>query len=155
MTPKSILFVCMGNICRSPMAEGVFLHILKREKAEVRFNIDSAGTHGYHAGELADGRMRSHAAQRGYTLESRSRRFVQKDFELFDIIVTMDDANFDDLCDRAITLEDKNKIVRMASYCTKNQATHIPDPYYGGDKGFEYVIDLLEDACENLFAQVK
>lgn len=155
MSPKSILFVCMGNICRSPMADGIFLHIIKRDKAENQFNIDSAGTHGYHAGELADGRMRMHAVRRGYSLESRSRRFVQKDFELFDIIVAMDDANFDDLCDRAITLEDKNKIVRMASYCTKNQATHIPDPYYGGDKGFEYVIDLLEDACENLFAQVK
>jgi protein-tyrosine phosphatase len=155
MSLKSILFVCMGNICRSPMAEGVFLHILQRENAKNEFLVDSAGTHGYHAGELADSRMRTHAAQRGYTLESRSRRFVPRDFEIFDLIVVMDDANYDDLCDKAFSLNDKNKIVRMADYCSTNQATHIPDPYYGGDKGFEYVIDLLEDACENLFAQLK
>ena len=155
MSPKSILFVCMGNICRSPMAEGVFLHILKREKVEHLFTVDSAGTHGYHAGELADSRMRMHAGRRGYTLESRSRKFIQNDFELYDTIVVMDDSNYDDLCEKASTLDDKNKIVRMADYCKKHQASHIPDPYYGGEQGFEHVIDLLEDACENLFAQLK
>ncbi|MFZ4582274.1 MAG: low molecular weight protein-tyrosine-phosphatase, partial [Paludibacter sp.] len=113
MSPKSILFVCMGNICRSPMAEGVFLHILKREHRENDFVVDSAGTHGYHAGEMADSRMRMHAARRGYVLESRSRRVTRKDFETFDLIVAMDDANFDDLCDMANTLDEKNKIVRI------------------------------------------
>lgn len=145
----------MGNICRSPMAEGVFIHILKREKSEKNFNIDSAGTHGYHVGELADSRMRIHAARRGYVLESRSRKFEQKDFELFDLIVVMDDANYDDLCDRATTIDDKNKIVRMADFCTIHQASHIPDPYYGGEQGFVNVIDLLEDACENLYIKVR
>lgn len=150
MSPKSILFVCMGNICRSPMAEGVFLHILKREHRVKDFVVDSAGTIGYHAGELPDSRMRVHAAKRGYTLESRSRKVTRQDFEKFDLIVAMDDANFDDLCDMATTIDEKNKIVRMTDYCTKHQATHIPDPYYGGERGFEYVIDLLEDACEGL-----
>lgn len=154
MSPKSILFVCMGNICRSPMAEGVFLHILKREHRSQDFVVDSAGTIGYHAGEMADSRMRMHAAKRGYILESRSRKVTRQDFETFDLMVAMDDANYDDLCDRANSVEEKNKIVRMADYCTHHQATHIPDPYYGGDKDFEYVIDLLEDACENLFSQL-
>jgi len=155
MSTKSILFVCMGNICRSPMAEGVFLHILRREKHESDFVVDSAGTISYHAGEMADSRMRMHAARRGYTLESRSRKVTRNDFETFDLIVAMDDANFDALCDMANSVDEKNKIVRMTDYCTKHQATHIPDPYYGGERGFEYVIDLLEDACENLFSQVR
>jgi len=155
MSPKSILFVCMGNICRSPMAEGVFLHILKREHREHDFVVDSAGTHGYHAGELADSRMRMHATKRGYTLESRSRRVTREDYENFDLIVAMDDANYDDLREKANSVDEKNKIVRMTDYCTKHQATHIPDPYYGGERGFEYVIDLLEDACENLITQVR
>jgi len=155
MSPKSILFVCMGNICRSPMAEGVFLHILKREQRLNDFVVDSAGTHGYHAGELADSRMRMHAARRGYVLESRSRKVMRQDFEKFDLIVAMDDANYEDLCDMATSIDEKNKIVRMTDYCTQHQATHIPDPYYGGDKGFEYVIDLLEDACSNLFEKIR
>jgi len=155
MSPKSILFVCMGNICRSPMAEGVFLHILKREQRLNDFVVDSAGTHGYHAGEMADSRMRMHAARRGYVLESRSRKVMRQDFEKFDLIVAMDDANYEDLCDMATSIDEKNKIVRMTDYCTQHQATHIPDPYYGGDKGFEYVIDLLEDACSNLFEKIR
>jgi protein-tyrosine phosphatase len=137
------------------MAEGVFLHILKREHREKDFLIDSAGTIGYHAGEMPDSRMRMHAARRGYTLESRSRKFIRADFDQFDLIVAMDDANYDDLCGMAHTLDEKNKVVRMTDYCTIHQADHIPDPYYGGDKGFEYVIDLLEDACENLFLKLK
>lgn len=145
----------MGNICRSPMAEGVFLHILKREHREHDFVVDSAGTHGYHAGEFADSRMRMHATKRGYTLESRSRRVTREDYETFDLIVAMDDANYDDLREKANSVDEKNKIVRMTDYCTKHQATHIPDPYYGGERGFEYVIDLLEDACDNLFTQVR
>ena len=145
----------MGNICRSPMAEGVFKHILKREHCENDFLIDSAGTIGYHAGELADSRMRMHAARRGYMLESRSRKVTRNDFDTFELIVAMDDANYDDLCDMANTIDEKKKIVRMTDYCSKYQATHIPDPYYGGDKGFEYVIDLLEDACEGLFGNLE
>ncbi len=144
----------MGNICRSPMAEGVFLHILRREKHESDFVVDSAGTIGFHAGELPDSRMRIHAAKRGYTLESRSRKVTRQDFEKFDMIVAMDDANYDDLCDLANSEEEKNKIVHITNYCTKHKATHIPDPYYGGEQGFEHVIDLLEDACENLYMKL-
>lgn len=154
MSPKSILFVCMGNICRSPMAEGVFHSILKREGRTHEYNIDSAGTIGYHTGELPDSRMRKHASLRGYTLNHLSRKVTCNDFEVFDLLVAMDDANFDDLCDLASSTEEKNKVVKMTGFCQKHTASHIPDPYYGGDSGFEHVIDLLEDACEGLYNSI-
>ena len=151
MQVKSILFVCMGNICRSPMAEGVFKRILEREHKSHEIFVDSAGTIGYHAGELADARMRRHAANRGYLLTHKSRKVSFTDFEKFDLLVAMDDANYADLCELANSPEEKNKIVRMTDYCRTFEATHIPDPYYGGETGFEHVIDLLEDACEGLY----
>ncbi|MFT3753573.1 MAG: low molecular weight protein-tyrosine-phosphatase [Paludibacter sp.] len=150
----SILFVCLGNICRSPMAEGVFRKILDREKAMERFEIDSAGLIGYHQGELPDSRMRFFAAKRGYSLTHRSRQFKRADFDCFDLIIGMDDQNIDGLKQLAMTLEEDAKIHRMTDFCRKLQATHVPDPYYGGDQGFEHVIDLLEDACEGLFEKI-
>lgn len=150
----SILFVCMGNICRSPMAEEIFLSILKREELTSKYIIDSAGTLGYHQGELADSRMRFHAEKRGYKLTHYSRKFTRMDFENFDWIIAMDDANFDDINDMIVNTEDKSKIYRMVDFCKELQATHIPDPYYGGDKGFDNVINLLEDACQGLFEKV-
>ena len=155
MTPTSILFVCLGNICRSPMAEGVFLSILEREGQSSDFNIDSAGTLGAHIGELADRRMRFFAEKRGYTLTHRSRKFTRADFDRFDWIVVMDDRNFDDVQSMTMTTEEVSKIHRMVDFCQKSDATYIPDPYYGGDQGFENVIDLLEDACEGLFSKVR
>ena len=155
MTPTSILFVCLGNICRSPMAEGVFLSILEREGQSSDFNIDSAGTLGAHMGELADRRMRFFAEKRGYTLTHRSRKFTRADFDRFDWIIVMDDRNFDDVQSMTMTTEEVSKIHRMVDFCQKSEATYVPDPYYGGDQGFENVIDLLEDACEGLFSEVK
>jgi protein-tyrosine phosphatase len=155
MTPISILFVCLGNICRSPMAEGVFLRILERENATEQFKIDSAGLLGYHQGELADSRMRFYAGKRGYTLTHRSRPFSRADFDCFDMIIGMDDQNIAGLKQLAMTLEEDAKIYRMTDFCQQIQATHVPDPYYGGDQGFENVIDLLEDACEGLYKEVR
>ncbi|HJV77575.1 MAG TPA: low molecular weight protein-tyrosine-phosphatase [Paludibacter sp.] len=154
MTPTSILFVCLGNICRSPMAEGVFLRILERENATGQFKIDSAGLLGYHQGELADSRMRFFAGKRGYKLIHRSRPFIRADFDRFDMIVAMDDQNIAGLKQLAMTLEEDAKIYRMTDFCQNIQATHVPDPYYGGDQGFENVINLLEDACEGLYKDV-
>lgn len=146
-----ILFVCLGNICRSPAGEGVMRHIVKQHGQEERFYIDSAGTYGGHAGELPDPRMRRAAARRGYLLEHRAQRFKESMFAHFDMIVAMDDNNYYDLQSMSPTVEDEQKIVRMADYCRHYAATHVPDPYYEGADGFEHVLNLLEDACEGLY----
>ncbi len=150
----SILFVCLGNICRSPMAEGVFNSILEREKQQALFTTDSAGLHSYHKGELPDSRMRSHAQRRGYTLQHRSRPVTTEDFDNFDYIIGMDNQNIQGLNRIASTELQRSKIHRMTDYCTIHDVTEVPDPYYGGAQGFEHVIDLLEDACENLYKRL-
>ena len=155
MSQKSILFVCLGNICRSPMAEAVFNRILERENAGDQFRVDSAGLIAVHQGELPDSRMRYHAGQRGYKeMTHRSRPFSRADFDRFDMIIGMDDANIDGLRDKADNLEEMQKIYRMTDFCQSMKADHVPDPYYGGSQGFENVIDLLEDACEGLFEEM-
>jgi protein-tyrosine phosphatase len=149
-----ILFVCLGNICRSPMAEVAFQRILEREHATDRFTIDSAGLIGFHAGELPDNRMRYHAGKRGYTMTHRSRPFTRADFDHFDMIIGMDDQNISGLNNQAHTLDETRKIFRITDFCRNINADHVPDPYYSGDQGFENVIDLLEDACEGLYSAV-
>jgi len=155
MTPTSILFVCLGNICRSPMAESVLLNILSREKASGLFEIDSAGLLDYHQGELADVRMRNHASKRGYTLAHRSRPVIKSDFDSFDWIICMDDQNILGLKLLTSNPQHLAKIHLMTSYCVELKASYVPDPYNGGDQGFEHVIDLLEDACEGLYEEVR
>jgi len=145
-----ILFVCMGNICRSPAAEAIMKSLVAEQGLSSRFEIDSAGILGFHEGERADSRMRQHAARRSYDLTSRSRPVKPDDFDRFDLIIGMDDANIDDLYDRAWTVEHKAKIHKMTDYSKKYNNTYIPDPYYGGAAGFELVLDLLEDACAGL-----
>lgn len=149
-----ILFVCLGNICRSPAAEGVMKHIVKQHQQQERFYIDSAGTYGGHAGELPDPRMRRAAARRGYLLEHKAQRFREAMFAQYDLIVAMDDNNYYDLEAMAATIEDEKKLVRMADYCLHYAVTHIPDPYYEGADGFEHVLNLLEDACEGLYESI-
>jgi protein-tyrosine phosphatase len=134
------------------MAEGVFRTILERENAVERFKIDSAGLIGHHQGELPDSRMRYFAGKRGYLLTHRSQQFKRTDFDNYDMIIAMDDQNIAGLKQQAMTLDEDAKIHRMTDFCQNIEATHVPDPYYGGDQGFENVIDLLEDACEGLFA---
>ena len=147
-----ILFVCLGNICRSPAAEGVMRAIVEREGAENRFELDSAGLYGGHAGELPDRRMRVHAFQRGYNLTHHSRPVRPSDFDNFDLIVAMDHSNYDRLRAMAPTVEDERKVVRMIDFVNGfPQCDCVPDPYYDGAEGFELVLDLLEDGCVNLF----
>jgi protein-tyrosine phosphatase len=154
MRKISILFVCLGNICRSPMAEGVFRRMMERENTNVKFEVDSAGLLDYHEGELADSRMRFHAQKRGYELTHRSRPVRKDDFDRFDMIIGMDEQNITGLKRLASTLAHEKKIYRMVDFSRNIPATHVPDPYYGGDSGFENVIDLLEDACEGLYAEI-
>jgi protein-tyrosine phosphatase len=150
MTAKKILFVCLGNICRSPMAEGVFRKLVAEAGRMHEFTIDSAGTSGYHQGTLPDARMRAHASRRGYNLTHLSRRVQPEDLELFDLVIGMDNHNIEKLHGMTRNHEQAAKIKKMTDYCRHHPEAEIPDPYYGGDAGFEHVIDLLEDACEGL-----
>lgn len=146
-----ILFVCLGNICRSPSAEGIMKHLVEKAGRTDEFLIDSAGILSCHQGELPDARMRAHASRRGYDLTHRSRPVRTDDFYRFDLIIGMDNRNVGDLRGRAPSPAEATKIHRMAEFCTRFAgAGHVPDPYYGGAEGFEYVLDLLEDACVGL-----
>lgn len=145
-----VLFVCLGNICRSPSAEAVMKKLVEDAGLEHRITIDSAGIYGYHEGERADSRMRAHASRRGYELESISRPVCPQDFYDFDLIIGMDDRNIDDLKQKAPDLASVAKIHRMTDYSCNKLYDHIPDPYYSGAEGFELVLDLLEDACAGL-----
>ncbi|MCM1502902.1 MAG: low molecular weight phosphotyrosine protein phosphatase [Bacteroidales bacterium] len=149
-----VLFVCLGNICRSPAAQGVFEAILARNGASDRFAVDSAGTYSGHQGELPDRRMRRAAMERGYVLTHRSRPVSSMDFLDFDLVIAMDDSNYEDLMHLAPSVEATHKIKRMAGYLTDHSYSYIPDPYYMGQDGFELVLDLLEDACGNLYREL-
>lgn len=151
----TILFVCLGNICRSPSAEGIMRKLVEDAGLTESIEIDSAGILSVHQGELPDARMRAHALRRGYVLDSRSRPVVSTDFFNFDYIIGMDDRNISDLRERAIDLESQEKIHRMAEYFEDQESfDHVPDPYYGGAEGFETVLDLLESSCKRLLATV-
>ena len=150
-----ILFVCLGNICRSSSAEEVMRTFVKREGLEEKIEVDSAGILNYHQGELPDSRMRMHAYHRGYELTHRSRPVCTEDFLNFDMIIGMDDRNIQDLKDRAPSPEAEKKIRRMTDYCRTKLVDYVPDPYYGGAQGFETVLDILEDACEGLLDEIR
>ena len=151
----SVLFVCLGNICRSPAAQAVMQAMVDKRGLTDRFHIDSAGTGGYHVGDLPDKRMRVHARPRGYELTHRARRVQSSDFDDFDLIVGMDAANVSDLCQWAATIEQERKVVMMGDYIRQfPHYDYVPDPYYEGSEGFELVLDLLEDACEHLLDRI-
>ena len=150
-----ILFVCLGNICRSSSAEEIMRTFVAREGLEKEIQVDSAGILSYHQGELPDERMRTHAIRRGYNLTHHSRPVCTDDFFDFDLIIGMDDRNISDLQEKAPSLETTRKIFRMADFCKNQQVDYVPDPYYGGSQGFENVLDILEDACEGLLEAVK
>jgi len=147
----SLLFICLGNICRSPAAEGIMKKIVDERGMGDRFRIDSAGIGSWHVGQLPDQRMRRHGALHGYTFDSRARQFKAGDFDRFDYIAVMDHENYADVTDKARNEEDMKKVICMADYLRSHpRYKTIPDPYYGGDKDFELVIELLEDACNGL-----
>ena len=151
----SILFVCLGNICRSPAAQAVMQAMVDERGLTDRFFIDSAGIGGWHVGDLPDKRMRVHARPRGYELTHQARKVQPSDFEDFDLIVGMDANNIDDLNSLAVTIEQQDKVVMMGDYIRQYpNYDHVPDPYYEGSEGFELVLDLLEDSCENLLNRI-
>jgi protein-tyrosine phosphatase len=147
---KRILFVCMGNICRSPAAEIVFRKMVEDAGMEQRFDIDSAGTIGFHKGKPPDSRMAAHLAKNGYKVEGRSRQLTASDLREFDLILTMDEDNLADALSLDPTGEFRHKVKPFVDFLTGHDELRIPDPYYGGEEGFAHVIELLEDGCAEL-----
>ena len=150
----NLLFICLGNICRSPAAEGIMRHLLDEQEI-TDFYLDSAGTYAGHRGELPDARMRNAAKKRGLELTHRSRPLEEEDFERFDMLLVMDDMNYDAVVRMCPDRVFKNKIRRMTDFCTNFEIDYVPDPYYSGQDGFEYVLDILEDACVGLLNFIK
>ena len=147
---KRILFVCMGNICRSPTAEGVFSRLLKTHNLQDEYIVDSAGTHAYHIGNSPDLRAQHHARMRGIDLgHLQARQVSEKDFEVFDYIVAMDNYNYALLIELSADSQ-QDKVVMMMQFASTFNEAEVPDPYYGGDNGFERVLDMLEDATQGL-----
>lgn len=146
----------MGNICRSPSAEAVFTGLVKNNELSARFEIDSAGTTAYHVGQAADRRMQSHAIKRSFNLTSISRLFnPDTDFDYFDMIIGMDDENMHSLKHMTRDDADLDKLHKMTDFSIEMKYDEVPDPYYGGDAGFELVLDLLEDSCQGLLDKLK
>lgn len=150
-----ILFVCLGNICRSPTAEAVLRTLAAREAPELPLEVDSAGTAGYHVGEPPDPRTRAAAARRGYDLEPLRARVVEPaDFERFDLILAMDAENLRVLRRRAPRAAHE-RLRLLLEFAPQAQHTEVPDPYYGGPNGFEQVLDLIEEAVRGLLAHLR
>ena len=151
-----LLFVCLGNICRSPAAEGVFLHLLNQRGLNELFIVDSAGTGNWHVGHPADRRMTAAAQRRGIHLPSRARQIELNDLEEFDLVLTMDDDNLQAVAGLAREAGKRAtaQIKPMLSFGRHHNESEVPDPYYGGDAGFDHVLDLLEDACEALLDEL-
>lgn len=150
-----ILFICMGNICRSPAAEIIFRKFVTDAGMRDQFEIDSAGTIGYHEGNAPDPRMCSHLKARGYEITGRSRPLRESDLGSFDLLLPMDEENLADTLRLDRNGEFSHRIKPFVEYLTEHEADCIPDPYYGGDAGFSKVIDLLEDGCRNLLAKLR
>jgi len=145
-----LLFVCLGNICRSPAAEGIMNKILEQKNLQQKIICDSAGTSKHHRGYPADPRMKEAAKLKGYNITSISRSLDLKDFDLFNNIITMDESNYKDVISLAKSPEHKQKVLKMADFCHKNKCDFIPDPFYGEEEAFSEVVSLLEESCYNL-----
>lgn len=151
----AVLMVCMGNICRSPTAHGVLRNMVQAKGWSEWLHVDSCGTHAYHVGEAPDRRSQKHALLRGYDLSDlRARQLQSADFEIFDLVLVMDHENMA----RAQALcppTQRQKLHRLTEFCREMRSAVVPDPYYGGDQGFEHVLDLIEDACQGVLFHIQ
>jgi len=150
-----ILFVCLGNICRSPTAENIMNHLIGQANLHSEIICDSAGTSRYHIGSVPDVRMTSAVLKRGIPMNGTARQFKATDFQQFNLILAMDRQNYQDILDLDRQGLYKDKVRMMCDYTRQSTLKEVPDPYYGGQEGFERVIDLLLDACGGLLDEVK
>lgn len=151
----TILFICLGNICRSPAAEAVMRHEIQLQGLDARIQVASAAIGPWHVGELPDSRMRRHAARRGYQLNSRGQQFDASYFDRFDYIVVMDEDNYRAVTSQARNADERRRVIRMRDYFQKyNGRDSVPDPYYGSDRDFDIALDLIEDGCRQLLKKL-
>lgn len=155
--PVSVCFVCLGNICRSPTAEGVFLHLVREAGLSDQISVESAGTSAYHIGELPDPRSREYAHRRGYRLESRARQFLAEDLKRFDYVLAMDSTNLRVIRSLIVPgVEVRGHVSLFRDFdATAGSGASVPDPYYGGGTGFEEVLDQCERAAHGLLAVLR
>ena len=156
MKKISVLFVCLGNICRSPAAEAIFISLLKKNGLNDGFIVDSAGTGSWHIGKKADSRMRIAAERRDINILSRARQITSKDFDEFNYIIAMDNSNFrsiQDLRNRTVST-DFASIKKIQDFRSIFNEQEVPDPYFGGDEGFDYVLDILEDSVNGFLESI-
>ena len=153
LPPKSVLFVCLGNICRSPTGEGVFQALVDAQNLQQALKVDSAGTMGYHTGHPADQRMQDAAQRRGYSLLSKARRIQTDDLETFDLVIAMDRENLSDI--QSLHPQPLAELRLLSDFLDDSWPTDVPDPYYGGAEGFEYVLDMIETACPAILEHLR
>ncbi len=156
MKKISVLFVCLGNICRSPAAEAIFINLIEKKGLTDGFIVDSAGTGSWHIGKKADSRMRIAAERRDINILSRARQITNKDFDKFNYIIAMDDSNFrniQDLKNRKASAGFAS-IKKIQDFRTVFNEHEVPDPYFGGDEGFDYVLDILEDSVNGFLESI-
>ncbi|MDZ7716210.1 MAG: low molecular weight protein-tyrosine-phosphatase [Balneolaceae bacterium] len=153
--PYKICFVCLGNICRSPTAEGVFSHLVDERGLRPYFEIDSSGTSAYHIGESANSKSQQIAQQHGVTLDSKARQFKTSDFSYFDLIVAMDEENLRNIKQLDVQDEYSYKIEKLRTFDPQPGDGNVPDPYYGGMQGFENVFQIVKRSCKNILDQLK
>ena len=149
-----VLFVCLGNICRSPMAEGVFKHLVENRKLQNKIACDSAGTSSYHIGQNADARMSETALSHGIQLDHKARQFTEFDFEEFDYILAMDTSNMYEIRDMELSNDGNYDLLMMREFDEQKESLDVPDPYYGGDLGFENVYQIMDRSCTKLLDQI-
>jgi len=156
MKKISVLFVCLGNICRSPAAEAIFINLIEKKGLTDGFIVDSAGTGSWHIGKRADSRMRNAAERRDINILSRARQITSKDFDEFNYILAMDDSNFRNIQDLKNKKPSTNfaSVKKIQDFRSVFNEPEVPDPYFGGDEGFDYVLDILEDSVKGFLESI-